>query len=63
MEQFLQDSEISRVEALTIGMLNDVFEIEDSEYIVNYLVNAKDKISNLKALFIDLFRSEKYRIW
>jgi hypothetical protein len=64
LEKFLQDSQINRVEALTIGMVSEVFETEHSQYIVDYLVNAKNKLTNLKAIFIgDITQDESEISW
>ncbi|VEP17950.1 conserved hypothetical protein [Hyella patelloides LEGE 07179] len=65
LEQLLKDSQISQVEALTFGMLQeDVFETSQSQYIVDYLVNAKDKLTNLKAIFIgDITQDESEISW
>jgi hypothetical protein len=64
LEQFLQDSKISQVEALTFGMISDVFETTHSQYLVNYLINARDKLTNLKAIFIgDIIQEESEVSW
>ena len=64
LEQLLTDNNVGKVEALTFGMLTDMFESPQSEYIVNYLVNAKDKLTNLKAIFIgDITQEESEISW
>ena len=64
LEQLLEDDNVSKVEALTFGMLTDMFESPQSEYIVNYLVNAKNKLTNLKAIFIgDITQEESEISW
>ncbi len=53
LELLLEDSQVGKVEALVFGMWHsDVFESDSSQNIVNFLVNAQDKLSNLKAVFI-----------
>lgn len=65
LEQLLEDNNVGKIEALTFGMLqDDVFESPQSQYIVNYLVNAKDKFTNLKAIFIgDITQEESEISW
>ncbi|MGB3638030.1 MAG: HEAT repeat domain-containing protein, partial [Rivularia sp. (in: cyanobacteria)] len=48
---FLQDSQASKLEALIIGEWGEAYE-NDSSGIIDALVNAKDKLTNLKAIFI-----------
>ncbi len=64
LEQLLEDENIDKVEALTFGMLTDTFESPQSKFVVNYLVKAKDKLTNLKAIFIgDIAQDESEISW
>lgn len=51
LTSFLQDSQVNKLEALVIGEWGESCS-DDSSEIVNALVDAKDKLSNLKAIFI-----------
>ncbi|MGB3649608.1 MAG: STM4015 family protein [Rivularia sp. (in: cyanobacteria)] len=51
LTSLLEDSQASKLEALIIGEWGEAYENDSSE-IINALVNAKDKLTNLKAIFI-----------
>jgi len=61
LTNFLQDSKASKLEALVIGEWEETCENDSSE-IVNALVNAKDKLTNLKAIFIGDIESTECEI-
>jgi hypothetical protein len=53
LEALLSDPKIYELEALIFGMWHsDVFETDSSGNIIKFLVDAKDKLCNLKAIFI-----------
>ncbi|MEL7245397.1 MAG: STM4015 family protein [Cyanobacteria bacterium J06573_2] len=61
LTSLLQDSQANKLEALVIGEWCETSENDSSE-IINALVNAKDKLSNLKAIFIGDIVSEECEI-
>ncbi|MEM9925840.1 MAG: STM4015 family protein [Cyanobacteria bacterium P01_D01_bin.50] len=63
LTRILQDSQADKLEALVIGDWGEA-SADDSSEIVNGLVNAKDKLTNLKAIFIgDMVSSECEISW
>ncbi|WP_322744305.1 MULTISPECIES: STM4015 family protein [unclassified Coleofasciculus] len=51
--QLLQDPQVSKVEALVFGIWSGFTESDfNSRILVNALINAKDQLTNLKAVFI-----------
>ncbi len=61
LTSFLEDSQASKLEALIIGEWGEAYENDSSE-IINVLVNAKDKLTNLKAIFIGDIESSECEI-
>ena len=61
LTSLLQDSKASKLEALVIGEWGETCENDSSE-IVNALVDAKDKLSNIKAIFIGDIESTECEI-
>ena len=61
LTSLLQDSKASKLEALVIGEWGETCENDSSE-IVNALVDAKDKLSNIKAIFIGDIESAECEI-
>lgn len=62
LKRLLEDSQVDKVEALIFGMYTDVFQIEQSEYIIQFLVNNKNSLKNLKAVFIGDIHSGEWEI-
>ena len=61
LTSLLQDYKASKLEALVIGEWGETCENDSSE-IVNALVDAKDKLSNIKAIFIGDIESTECEI-
>ncbi|MGD1910756.1 MAG: STM4015 family protein [Rivularia sp. (in: cyanobacteria)] len=63
LTSLLQDSQADKLEALVIGNWGEA-SADDSSEIVNALANAKDKLTNLKAIFIgDMHMEESEISW
>ncbi len=61
LEALTQDSEANKLEALVIGMWDEYGEV-DSSNAINALVSAKDKLKNLKAVFIGDIEFQEWMI-
>ena len=61
LTSFLEDSQTSKLEALIIGEWGEAYENDSSE-IINVLGNAKDKLTNLKAIYIGYMHSDECEI-
>ena len=61
LTSLLQDSQVDKLEALVIGEWGESCS-DDSSEIVNALVNAKNKLTNLKAIFIGDIESTECEI-
>lgn len=62
LDTLLKDPQINRLEAIIFGKYIDVFDREQSEYLVWFLVNNKNKFNNLKAIFIGDIHYEELEI-
>ena len=64
LAELLQDSQASKLEALIFGMWHGEMYAHSSKLVVNALIAAKDKLINLKALFIgDISYDESEISW
>lgn len=62
--RLLEDSQRDKVEALIFGRDDNLYSEELSELIINLLLNNKDQLQNLKAIFIgDLHRIDSEISW
>jgi hypothetical protein len=59
---FLDQPEASRVTAIVVGVWGDTGPLEDSSKVINALDAARDKLPDLKALFIGDIVVEEYEI-
>lgn len=64
LAELLQDSQASKLEALIFGMWHGEMSAHSSKLVVDALIAAKDKLTNLKALFIgDISYDESEISW
>jgi hypothetical protein len=62
LEDFLNDPHVNEVPALIIGYWNKAYEIGGPEDLLQQLIEQRDKLPNLKALFVGDMTSEEREI-